>query len=420
MSTAEGITVVGRAAAAVERLVCHARLPLVAGLDATRPAVHVWQLGSGSVRLVGTVASGPDDYAGAEGWDRTKLTPALAWHPVGAQLVVVGPAGVQQWTPAGTSDLSVAPAGAAYRHVAFSPDGSACWAAPSAHASDGWSDSDAIDLVSGRCRTGPGWDTGVVAHPAGGLVALLRSDQGATVLCFASPDDELPAVLRPHRRALILDADGYEAPLFSPDGRSIVVRGNAYENSLEVFEFPSLQRAWGAVLGEPNPGWPAPPQWRAQMRAWSGHRIAFHPLSGRLLVGTPDGTVIEIDIDNQVAVEHDLPGKPAVTAMACHSNGQAIISTDQAELLLVDGLGRGAPAAAAPQRADVDAYLSSSPPLAASADLDNELDLTDGTTSWTPAELEAVGPQPDGPSWLRLLGFVNAARDEQKDHQDHE
>jgi hypothetical protein len=38
----------------------------------------------------------------------------------------------------------------------------------------------ALELASGTVAAGPRWDTGVAAHPGGGLVATLCSDQGAT------------------------------------------------------------------------------------------------------------------------------------------------------------------------------------------------------------------------------------------------
>src|ERR1017187_8726803 len=37
----------------VEQLVCHPRLPLVAGLDSERPSVHVWDCGAGVPRHSG-------------------------------------------------------------------------------------------------------------------------------------------------------------------------------------------------------------------------------------------------------------------------------------------------------------------------------------------------------------------------------
>ena len=81
-------------------------------------------------------------------------------------------------------------------------------------------------------------------------------------------------------RALILDCDGYETPVFSADGRHFAIRGNAYDDSVEVFEFPSLTRVLATTLGEPSPGYPYPAEWLAQMRAWSRHNLAFGAAPG--------------------------------------------------------------------------------------------------------------------------------------------
>jgi hypothetical protein len=55
-------TVVMTGGSYAERLVCHARLPLVAGLDSARPAVHVWEFGPGGLREVGIVGVDAADY----------------------------------------------------------------------------------------------------------------------------------------------------------------------------------------------------------------------------------------------------------------------------------------------------------------------------------------------------------------------
>src|ERR1035437_9899566 len=82
-----------------------------------------------------------------------------------------------------------------------------------------WESSDTLDLASGTVGVGPRWDTGIAAHPAGELVAALCSDQGATLGLFARVDqDSRPAAMRVLRRALILDADGYQTPVFSRTG----------------------------------------------------------------------------------------------------------------------------------------------------------------------------------------------------------
>jgi hypothetical protein len=45
----------------VDQLLCHPRLPLIAGLDAGRPAVHVWDHSTGELREVGIIGSDSAD-----------------------------------------------------------------------------------------------------------------------------------------------------------------------------------------------------------------------------------------------------------------------------------------------------------------------------------------------------------------------
>lgn len=52
----------------VEQLVCHPRLPLVAGLDSERPAVHVWDCRE--LRDLGTVGADSAVYGNAPDWER--------------------------------------------------------------------------------------------------------------------------------------------------------------------------------------------------------------------------------------------------------------------------------------------------------------------------------------------------------------
>ncbi|CAG6391895.1 hypothetical protein SCOCK_140093 [Actinacidiphila cocklensis] len=103
----------------VERLVCHPRLPLVAGLGGERPAVHVWSCQAGQLRELGCVGAESDGYGDAVGWERIERTPALAWHPDEPRLLVAGGEyGVVQWTPAGLSAADAVPPAADYRGLA--------------------------------------------------------------------------------------------------------------------------------------------------------------------------------------------------------------------------------------------------------------------------------------------------------------
>ncbi|MET8233300.1 hypothetical protein ABZS77_21790 [Micromonospora sp. NPDC005298] len=386
-------------AATVQRLLCHPRLPLVAAWDADRPAIRIWEHGDGQLRLRGALGVGSTVYADDVGYERLKRTPSVAWHPSEALLAVADAESVVLWTPSNTSPVTAATRTEYQREVAFSPDGRTLWLSP-ATGKDGWEQSVALDLASGTTVVGPRWDTGVVAHPAGGLVCTLESDQGATLVLFSA---DTGPVLRPLRRALVLDCDGYEAPIFSSDGRHFAVRGNAYDNSLEVFEFPSLRRVVGMTLGEPSPGYPYPQEWMDEMEAWSRHNVAFGASPRVLWIGTPDGVVIERDIDGSRVIEHEVLSGAAVTALAATAAGELVIAGND-EVLLVLPAGTaghdGAP------RAVVTEFLASTTE-ASVVDMD-QLDLTDGTRTWQSGDLDAVTETSEtDPSWLRIRASMN-------------
>ncbi|GAA2376699.1 hypothetical protein [Dactylosporangium salmoneum] len=395
----------------VERLVCHARLPLIAGLDSARPAVHVWEFGATGLRELGVVAAGPDAYP-PEPWERHRMVPELAWHPYDPGLVVAG-AGLRRWTPDGVSAVTGAPAEAGYRAVAYSPDGRTLWAWPASlpDEDEAWQRSDALDLATGTVRCGPAWDTGVVEHPGGGLVATLSSDQGATDVLFARPDGDVPASLRLLRDAIILDVDCYEAPVFSRDGRYLALRGNAYVHSLDVFEFPSMRRVLHTTLGEAYPGYPYPPEWLAEQSLWSRHNIAFAPGSGTLLVGTSGGTVISLDLEREQAAEHDVAPAP-ISALAVMPTGQLVVADRSGQIAVMSAPGdtdREVGAAAA--RTRVEEFLAATTELPDDADLETALIRHDGQRVWSADDLDTVTAAEDtDPTWLRLQAAINTVR----------
>lgn len=406
--------------ASVEQLVCHPRLSLIAGLDSERPAVHVWDCTAGELHELGTVGTDSTRYGDAIGWKRRKRTPAAVWHPDEPLLLVADEATVARWTPAGVFELDGVPPAAAYRSLAFSPDGRTLWASPSSGA-DGyaWRASDALDLTSGTVVTGPGWDTGVAAHPAGGLVTTLRSDQGATLAVFARVDQRrVPAAMRVLGRALILDADGYQTPIFSVDGRRVAIRGNAYENSLEVFEFPSLNRELAVTLGEPNPGcYPYSQEWLEQKRAWSRHNVAFAARPGVLWVGTPTGALVEVDLDNQYVVRHDVLAGSPVTALGATAAGELVAAggSDLALLSVPDGSTQASAVDNGPLQATVTAFLDATFEIPDDGDPETHLVISDGTRSWEPDDLAAVSTaSATDPAWLQLQAAINNACDRKK------
>ena len=325
-----------------------------------------------------------------------------------------------RWTSAGLTELAGLPPAAAYRSLAFSPDGHTLWASPSSgDEGTAWKSSDSVDLASGTIGAGPRWDTGVAAHPAGGLVATLCSDQGATLGIFARVDqDSTPAAMRVLRRALILDADGYQTPVFSADGRYLAIRGNAYENSLDVFEFPSLDRVLATTLGEPSPGYPYPQQWLEQYRAWSRHNIAFGAQPGVLWVGTPAGTLVEVGLDNQHVAGHDVLAGSPVTALGATATGELAVASGGGDLVLVSVPAASPPVHAAggdTLRATVTAFLDATSEVPDDGDLETHLVLTDGARTWQPGDLAAVTTATTtDPAWLQLRAAINNALGQQR------
>lgn len=411
----------------VEQLVSHPKLPLVAALDSQRPAVHVWNCSAAELRELGTIGGDSPPYGDghpwaarnpevAMDWDRRDRAPSVAWHPDQPLLLVASEGRVARWTPDGLSEMDGIPTGAAYREIAFSPDGQVLWASPSPEAKENqWqSCSDAIDLASGAVTSGRGWDTGIAVHPGGGLVAALRSDQAATLVIFARTGQAgTPAAMRVLRRAMILDADGYKTPVFSPDGRRFAIRGNAYENSLEVFEFPSLNGALAVTLGEPYPGHPTPQEWREQYRAWSRYNIAFGTQPGVLWVGTPAGSLVEVDLDNEQAVGHNVLEGSKVTALCATAVGGLLVATGVGDLALISVVADSAPprpAYARMSQALVTAFLDASPEVPADGDLENHLVVTNGTRTWEPDALETeTAATSTDPTWLQLRAAANKA-----------
>ncbi|MER6522409.1 WD40 repeat domain-containing protein [Streptomyces sp. NPDC001553] len=400
-----------------EQLRCHPRLPLVACSDSERPAVHIWDYGTGQLRELGSVCFTSNAYGDALGWERAERTPAVAWHPDQPLLVVAGEDGLRQWTPAGISEPEGAPAFATYRSLAFSPDGQTLWASPSFRdEGDGWESSDVLDLAAGTIGAGPRWDTGVAQHPGGGLVATLSSDQGATHCLFARVDQgTAPAMMRPLRRALILDCDGYETPLFSPDGRHLAVRGNAYGNSVEVFELPSLRRVLATTLGDPSPGYPYSQEWLDQMRAWSRHNLAFGARPGVLWIATPAGALVEVDLETRQAVEHDVLTGSRLSALAATATGELLVAGSRGDLLLLSLLSGSTQNRTANRDTSRDAaaaFLETTAEVPDDGnDLETHLVLTDGTRTWEADDLATTtAASSTDPTWLQLQAAMNAAQ----------
>ncbi|MFD6162894.1 hypothetical protein ACFWF7_41360 [Nocardia sp. NPDC060256] len=403
----------GGGAGCIERLICHPRLSLVAGIDSQRPAVHVWDYRELLHR--GSIGADSAAYGVAHIWERSESTPTLAWHPEEPLLLARIGGRIVQWTPAGMSDPEGLSPDAAYRWMAFSPDGEILWASPSASDIEygGEDRSDAIDLASATVYPDVGWDTGVALHPAGGLAATLRSDQGATHVIFARlADDNAMSVVR---KALILDADGYQTPIFSADGRHLAIRGNAYGHSVDVFEFPSLARVLSTGLGEPRPADGDTAEWREQHDAWSPHNLAFGTRPGVLWIGTPTGTLVEVDVDEMTAVDHAVLNDSPVTALTATATGELVVASGDGGLRLVRPTSARADAVDGIALPDsVSDFLSATSEVPEDGDIDEYLVRTDGTRTWNQDDLETVtSASAEDPPWLQLRAFMNTARNQQ-------
>ena len=369
------------------RLVCHPRLPLVVGIDTEQFAARVWAWDGGGLRELS--AFFPSTPRNRLTWARRVLE--VAWHPVEPTFVLAGPDGLLQWREADEfQPLPGAPVEAEYRCLAFSPDGTTVWASPSsAGGEEAWEKSDALDWDSRTLVTGlPGWDTDVVAHPAGGLLSTLRSDQGATLVLFADSNFQVL------RRALILDVDGYSAPVFSADGRYFAIRGNAYEHHVQIFEFPSLRRELVVPLGEGE-----------AYDSWSFHNLAF--VGDTLLIGTPRGTIAQLSVDQSRFVAHDLFDGEPVTALAVGADGSVLVAAGGVRLLdaaLFESIVDRQP----PASGLVTAFLEQTSTAGDFSDHEAALDLTDGTRSFGPHELEKTEASAADPTWLQIRASMNA------------
>ncbi|GAA4952944.1 hypothetical protein [Actinoplanes utahensis] len=312
-----------RSGSAIDRLVSHPRLPLIAGREADRSAV---QVRDGLLRELAVLGAGSPPYGDLF----HRMTPEVAWHPHEAMLAVSDADGIALWTPEGVTPVpGIAQDPHGCRALAFSPDGRTLWA-------DGWDCSSALDLASGTVATAAGWDTGVTAPPGGGLVSTLISEQAETLVVFATAGTDRPAVMRPLRRALHLDVDDYRPPDFSADGRHFAISGNAYDNTLEVFAFPSLTRVAALALGEPHPGSCSPLEdaWVEQMQTWARPAATFGSVPGVLWIGTPAGILIEYRVDGGRLIEHPV-ATSAVTALTATATGHLVVALGDGDLMLV-------------------------------------------------------------------------------------
>lgn len=177
------------------------------------------------------------------------------------------------------------------------------------------------------------------------------------------------------------------------------------------FEFPSLRKVLHTTFGDPYPGFPYPDEWLEEQATWSHHNIAF-TRSGALLVGTPRGSLIEVDLAGERAIEHHvLAGQ--VGALTVLPSGQLVLADRTGQVTVM-----AAPGPAAPHDSEVDhasarervaAFLATTSELPGDAEFDTELVRTDGVCTWDSDNLDNVTEADESdPTWLRLQAAINA------------
>jgi hypothetical protein len=280
--------------ACAEQLVCHPRLPLVAGLDSERPAVYIWDSSAGQLRELGTTGGGSPAYGDGHPWALRNPEVAVNWDR------------------------------------------------------------------RERCPLWPGTQT--------------------------SP------------------CSSWRARARWPGGR--------LTDSLRWTGFrPEPPTAGWRSARTASPAYPYPREWLEQMRAWSKHNIAFGVQPGVLWVGTPTGTLVEIDLDHQQATGHDVLAGSKVNALCATAAGDLVVATGEGDLVLASVLTESAESQAADVRtpqALVTAFLGATSEVPDDGDLEAHLVVTNGPRTWEPDDLGTVTTAAEtDPTWLQLRAAIN-------------
>ena len=232
---------------------------------------------------------------------------------------------------------------------------------------------------------------------------------------FAHIDDETdPGEMRILRRALILDADGYETPILSSDGRHLAIRGSAYEQTLHVFKFPSppFTSYWRRLSASPTRAFHTPSQdWLDRQRAWPRRNIAFGVRPGVHWIGTPTGTLMKVDVEKQSAVEHDALAGTPVSALGVTATVELVVAGSGGEFLLLPVQSDSPETTRADGEASQDTvavFVDATCEIPHNANPEEHLEVIDGARNWNPGNLSAVTTAADtDPMWLRHRAAIN-------------
>lgn len=258
-------------------------------------------------------------------------------------------------------------------------------------------------------------DTTFALHPEGEILATITSNQVATAVRFGGLTDRFQGF----DAQLNLPIDGYQRLVFSPRGDAFAVMGHAYGVGIRIYEFPMCQtlfeldfekwkdvreRLWGAYQGSgrytarPDGGYPVE---FLRDHGTITDRLAFHPDGRSLLIGTIEGRVVGIGLEDRtkpsgIWTAHDGPllaldvsGSHALLATARHDGEIKLWRLDGAATPPLEG------------KPMTEAFLDVFRPIDSMAPED-QFCTTDGRR-WYDAETIGHGElDEDAPAWAQI------------------
>ncbi|MEH0589551.1 hypothetical protein QA942_38160 [Streptomyces sp. B21-106] len=130
-----------------------------------------------------------------------------------------------------------------------------------------------------------------------------------------------------------------------------------------------------------------------------------------LWVGTPTGSLIEVNLPTLQAVEHDVLAGSPVTALGTTATGELVVAGGTGDLVLVSArvaCAEPLDTGAETSTAAVAAFLAATSGIPDDGDLETHLVVTDGARTWEPGDLNAVTTAAAAdPSWLQLAAAIN-------------
>ena len=133
-------------------------------------------------------------------------------------------------------------------------------------------------------------------------------------------------------------------------------------------------------------------------------------------MGSPTGRVLQIDLAGGPDVDHDVDGVDSISALTVTAAGEVLLGTGSGDLLLFRKFGQattGTQVDLGPGRARVAAFVAATTDLPDDADLDDDLELTDGVSSWAGQELAGLTTASESdPVWLQMKAAIQASMPE--------